>query len=101
MKLTFVDRFAIKNLIPDQANIIKGMLFNSIAKKVNFTPEEIDRHELLNEETIINNITETIDVVFEESELAVLREGIDEMDQAGTIPLQLIDSYCKIKNTNV
>ena len=74
MKLTFVDRFAIKNLIPDQANIIKGMLFNSIAKKVNFTPEEIDRHELLNEETIINNITETIDVVFEESELAVLRE---------------------------
>ena len=57
MKLTFVDRFAIKNLIPDQANIIKGMLFNSIAQKVNFTPEEIDRHELLNEETIINNIT--------------------------------------------
>ena len=55
----------------------------------------------MNEETIINNITETIDVVFEESELAVLRERIDEMDQAGTIPLQLIDSYCKIKNTNV
>ena len=47
MKLTFVDRFAIKNLIPDQANIIKGMLFNSIAKKVDFTPGEIDRHELL------------------------------------------------------
>ena len=101
MELTFVDRIAIKNLIPERVNMIKGMLFNSIAQKVDFTPEEIKRHELLNEETIINNITETIDVVFEESELAVLRERIDEMDQAGTIPLQLIDSYYKIKNTSV
>ena len=40
-KRQFVDRFAIKNLIPDQANIIKVMLFNSIAKKVNFTPEAV------------------------------------------------------------
>ena len=101
MELTFVDRIAIKNLIPERVNMIKGMLFNSIAQKVDFTPEEIKRHELLNEETIINNITETIDVVFEESELAVLKERIDEVDQAGTIPLQLIDSYCKIKNTSV
>ena len=101
MNLTFVDRIAIKDLVPERVNMIKGMLFNSIAQKVDFTPEEIKRHELLNKETIINNITETIDVVFEESELAVLKERIDEMDQAGTIPLQLIDSYCKIKNTNV
>ena len=101
MKLTFVNRIAIKDLIPERVNMIKGMLFNSMAEKVDFPPEEIERHELLNKETIINNITETIDVVFEESELAVLKERIDEVDQAGTIPLQFIDSYYKIKNTSV
>lgn len=101
MELTFVDRIAIKNLIPERVNMIKGMLFISIAKKVDFTPEEITGHQLLEEETIVNDIPETIEVVFEGSELRVLKERINEMDQAGTIPLQLIDSYCKIKNTNV
>ena len=38
MKLTFVDRFAIKNLIPDQANIIRYVVqFNR--QKSEFHPE--------------------------------------------------------------
>ena len=101
MKLTFVDRIAIKNLIPERVNMIKGMLFNSIAQKVDFTPEEISKHKLLEKETIINNILKTTEVVFEESELTIMKERIDEMDQAGTIPFGFIDSYYKIKNTNV
>ncbi|WP_303181892.1 hypothetical protein [uncultured Butyricimonas sp.] len=101
MELTFVDRIAIKSLIPERVNMIKGMLFRSIAQKVNFTPEEVTRHKLEEKETIFNNIPETIDVVFEESELMVMKEIIDEMDKEGTIPFGLIDSYYKIKNTNV
>jgi hypothetical protein len=101
MKLTVIDRLSIKGLVPQQTNMLKGMLFKSIDNKVTFSPEEITRFNLLDNNTILNNITETFEVVFEESELTVLRERIDELDQSGSIPFQAIDICCKIKGINV
>lgn len=98
MELTVIDRIAIKELIPERVNMLKGMLFKSIEKKVDFTPEEITKHKLLDSKTILNNIMETINVDFEEAEVTVLKERIDEMDQAGSLPFQFIELYCKIKN---
>lgn len=100
-ELTVLDRWMIKNIIPDQVNMLKGMLFRSIEKKVSFSPEEITRLNLLDNKTILNDITETFTIYFEESELSVLRERIDELDKAGSIPFQAIDICYKIKGKNV
>ena len=101
VELTVIERLVIKNIIPERVNILKGMLFKSIEKKVDFTPEEITRLNLLDSKTILNDIPEAFEVTFEESELAVLRERIDELDQSGSIPFQAIEICCKIKGMNV
>lgn len=101
LELTVIERLAIKNLIPEHVNMLKGMLFKSIDNKVTFSAEEISRLNLLDKDTVLNNITEIFNMVFEEPELTVLVERIDELDRSGSIPFQALELCCKIKGMNV
>jgi hypothetical protein len=46
MKLTILERFLSLGLLPEQGNITKIRLRQEMSEKVGFSPEEIERYEI-------------------------------------------------------
>jgi len=102
MKLNILSRLNIARLFPRESGILQQMLVKSIAKKVEFSKEEIERIKLRQEgENIVwepkNDFEKDID--FTDAEVQLLRDMVDLIDREKRITQDMLDICLLIRNS--
>lgn len=101
MKLNIADRINLINIFPAESGMVQQILVKDIAKKVEFTQDEIKEVNLVQKDGMITWTPEKAkdkEVEFTEMELNFLRECVDTLDKNKKISQQLIDLCLLIKN---
>ncbi|KAF0198421.1 MAG: hypothetical protein FD166_1474 [Bacteroidetes bacterium] len=85
LKLTFKERAMLPEILPAAANKLKQIIVRSLIRKVEFTPEEIEKFEIriLREEIRWNQqaASETFELELSDSEVIVLKEASSDLDK--------------------
>jgi hypothetical protein len=102
VKLSIVDRLQFTALLPKNGKMIEMEIAKSLSEKVRLTAREIELFELkdLENGSISWNpkTAKDITINFEDSEIKVLQKGVDTLDAAEQITLQIFDLAKKIKS---
>lgn len=101
MKLTIIERLNLPRLFPKEGGIIQQLLVRDIAKKVEFSQEEIKDIDLKQEGNQITwnpdkNVIKEVD--FSESEIAFLKDQVVLMDKEKKITQDMLDLCLLIRD---
>ena len=101
MILTIKDRLLIPSILPDCGNIVTMLIAQSITAKTKVSVSEIEKYGIKSENgriLWISNIPdEGLDVEFEKSEISLMKEGIQKLDENKNVTLDILGLCLKIK----
>lgn len=102
MKLSVLNRLNLARLFPQEGGILQQLAIKDIAKKIEFSPEEIKNIGL---KQVGNNITWNptktgleIEITFSESELSILKQQVEKMDKEEKITQDMLDLCLMVRN---
>lgn len=93
MKMNIASRLAILANLPEQGTVLEMISKRNIRKKIDFSSEEITKLNLKEENGRISWLptVSSIDVEFNESEIALLKSIINTMDNKHIITDNILD----------
>lgn len=93
--LSVLERLQITTLLPQNGGLIEMGLVKEIRDKVKFSAEEIEEYQLRDIEngSVVWNPAKAKlrEYTFADSEIQVLKKGVDEADKRGAITLHNLD----------
>ena len=107
MKITLSvkDRLVLPNLLPKQGSMIDLEIISNIKDNIKFTPKEIEQlkfKNLPNGGTAWSPMAEvSFDALFENSEIKLIKQGIDQLDKAKQITSDQYDLCKRIKEIKI
>ena len=100
IKLSVKDRIVIRQLFPNESDLVTQLLVRDIIEKTEFTQEEIKKIGLkVNEKGYTwNPEAKEKEVDFTKAELEFLKSRVDEWDKKKRITQDILDLCIKIKD---
>lgn len=106
ISLSVIDRLHLKQLFPQNANMLKLALMKDISGKIDLSQEEMKDYEFkLDGDRYYVSVEKVKDkykiAEFSEAEIDFLKSRITELDKQEAISMALYDLCSKIKNNEV
>ncbi len=110
VRLDIKERFTIRELFPQQGNLISQVMARDIGKKVDFSQEEMVEFEFKERKdpdggfsnwTWSDEKEKSIAITFTNPEITFLKEQIDRMDGAKEITQDMLSICQKIKSLDI
>ena len=100
MKMNVASRLIILINLPEQGSVVEMISKRNITKKIDFTSEEVETLKFKNEDGKISwsNETDPIDVEFNNDEIALLKNIINQLDKNSNITDSILDFAAEIQN---
>ena len=97
MELTLKDRIILTTIFPKETSFEKMIIKRDIMKKIDITPEEVEKYEIVSSEKgvtwKIEGNTTTIEVELSESEVNFIATILKELSAQEKITDELYDIY--------
>ena len=103
IKLSVKDRIVIRQLFPNESDIVTQLMVRDIIEKTEFTQEEIEKINLkVNEKGYTwDPQAKEKEVDFTKAELEFLKSRVDEWDKKKRITQDILDLCVKIKDVRL
>ena len=100
MKMNVATRLIILINLPEQGSVVEMISKRNITKKIDFTSEEVETLKFKNEDGKISwaNEIDSIDVEFNNDEITLLKNIINQLDKNGNITDSILDFAAEIQN---
>ena len=103
--LTVKDRLVLPNLLPKQGSMIDLEIANNIRDNIKFTPKEIEKLQFKDRPdggvVWLHTTEKPFEAFFENSEIKIIKQGIDQLDKAKQITSNQYDLCKRIKEVKL